>query len=161
MMLSNREKLLLVLLGTALAVVLLYFGVKGLRGYEAELSHRITQQEAMLARVEALEDELSRLNVEPRARGRNQPLISYVEQLAARNRLRDRVQLNLLSRRGDKNLEGIEIKVADMTLDEMVNFIHALENDRAGFVIEHLELTPAFRTKNRLRLLVRVLAYKS
>jgi len=147
-----------------LAVILLfsgvYFAVKGLTGKEADLRRRIALQEEVLKQAQALIDEKNRLNAQPVQKKLTQPLMGYIESLAEKHALTSRLQMNMLPEKAVSGLQGVEVKVNDLTLDEMVNLVHTLESADPMLVIDQLELAAAFRDKDLLRLTMRVLAIK-
>ena len=157
MLLSTREKLLIVILVALLLCTGLFFTARSMLEYERRLERRILAQSSLLQKASALSAELSRLQRPRRRKVRTRSLIGYVEQLADRIRLKDRIQLNLIARDAVSGLQGIDIKVDRLTLDEMVNLLYSLENADLLLVVNRLELSPSFRDKELLRLSMRVL----
>jgi general secretion pathway protein M len=158
--LSTREKLLIASLVGLLLVLGLYLGISGLHGHLAELRSRVQVREALLQKAAALSGELQRMQ-QPEARRqpvRTRSLIGYVEQLADGVGLRDRIQLNAIPTDPSSGLQGVDVKVERITLDEMVNLLYSLENADDRLIIDQLDLSPSFRDKDLLRLSMRVLA---
>jgi hypothetical protein len=144
----------LIFVAVALSVgALVYFVVSGLKGYEERLSQEVARKEALLTKVTLISESLA-------ARGRRKPLIGYIEQLAARNGLKDRIQLNLVPTDKARGVEAINIKLDNLSLDDMVSFIHAIENSKPVLVVDQMEITNSFRSQDQLRLSIRVLAQK-
>ena len=160
LVLSNREKALIAALVGLLLVLGLYFVGKGLRGHLQDLESRVRAQEAMLQRAAALTTELQRLQspLGNRPLRQQRPLISYVEELADRVGVRDRIQLNLIPTDARSGVQGLDIKLERLSLDELVQFLYTLENADQRLVIDQLDLSPSFRDKDLLRLSMRVLA---
>ncbi len=160
MVLSTREKLLIGVLVALLLALGLWFGLRGLSGHLEDLQSRVRVQEALLQRATTMNAELARMQQpaavhrSPRARS----LIGYVEQLADRVGVRDRIQLNLLPPDSRSGLQGLDVKVERLSLDEMVNLMYTMEDADYRLVIDQLELSPSFRDKDLLRLSMRVLA---
>jgi general secretion pathway protein M len=160
MVLSTREKLLIALLVALLALLGLYLGIGGLHGHLVELRSRVLVREALLQKAAALSGELQHMQ-QPQTRRqtvRTRSLIGYVEQLADGVGLRDRIQLNAIPTDASSGMQGVDVKVERMTLDEMVNLLYSLENADDRLIIDQLDLTPSFRDKTLLRLSMRVLA---
>jgi general secretion pathway protein M len=160
MVLSTREKLLVALLAVLLLGTGAYFGVEGLRERLAGLEERVGRQEALVRRAAALVSEAQRLE-QAGLRGQSTPsrsLIGYVEQLADRVGVRDRIQLNLMQRDPGSDFQGLDIRVDRLSLDEMVRMLYTLENAEYRLMIDQLEISPSFRDKDLLRLSMRVLA---
>lgn len=159
MVLSTREKLLVALLGVLVVVIGLYLGVGSLSGRLADLRGRVAVRQALLQKATALRAEMQRLSKagtvtrSPRAGS----LIGYVEQLSQRVGVRDRIQLNAIPRDTESGLQGLEVKVNNLSLDETVNLLYTLEDADYRLVIDQLELSPSFRDKDLLRLSMRVL----
>jgi hypothetical protein len=160
MVLSTREKALIGVLLALLVALGLYFGVKGVTGRLAALRSRVDVQEALLARAVAMDGEVLRMQQPRKARRapRNRSLIGYVEQLADRVNVRDRIQLNLIARDSRSGLEGLDIKVEQLSLDEFTQLLYTLEDAEYRLIIDQLDVSPSFRDKNLLRLSMRVLA---
>jgi hypothetical protein len=151
----------LIFVAVALSVgALVYFVVSGLKGYEERLSQEVARKEALLTKVTLISESLAQYNGRPAARGRRKPLIGYIEQLAARNGLKDRIQLNLVPTDKARGVEAINIKLDNLSLDDMVSFIHAIENSKPVLVVDQMEITNSFRSQDQLRLSIRVLAQK-
>ena len=159
-MLSKRERYLLLALAVVVVCGVLYFAVAGLRSYEAGLTAKISARESTLRDLQALSAELSRLGNLPKSIPLKVPLIGHVETLSRRFGIDDRVQLNLIPRDKDEGVEIVEAKLDRLTLDEMVKFIHAVEDGVPPMIVEHLELAPSFRSKSLLRLTMRIVVKK-
>ncbi len=159
-MLSNREKYLIGLLVVAVAGAMLYFAFRSLDGVESRLATQIASRKSTLLQAQALSLELARLESMPQGNRLEEPLIGYVEKIAKRARVADRIQLNLIPQDKNKEIETVEVKVASLNLDEMVNLVYAIENSNAPMVIDQFEISPSFRSKTLLRLSMRVSALK-
>ena len=160
MVLSAREKLLIGLLAALLLGFGLYAGVRSLHGNLVELRGRLLVREALLQKAAAVTGELARLQ-QPSTRRqpvRPRSLIGYVEQLADKVGVRDRIQLNLIPQESKSGLQGLDLKVERLSLDEMVNLLYTLEDSEYRLIIDQLDLSPSFRDKDLLRLSMRVLA---
>ncbi|MDH4248294.1 MAG: hypothetical protein OEW39_10800 [Deltaproteobacteria bacterium] len=160
MVLSQREKMLVGLLAVLLVMGVFYFSGRALRVQEQALKERITRQEEIIRQVTALQQKRTRLGVLPQSLPLTQPLIGYVETLSDRSSLKGRVQLNVVPGQISGDFQGVELKVDDLSLDELSFLIFTLESANPPLVIDQLELSPAFREKDLLRLTMRVLARK-
>lgn len=136
----------------------LFYGVRGFREMGEELQNRISTQESYLHRAKAIMGELEKLERLPKRRVRSRSLIGFVEQLANKINLKDRIQLNLIPKDNRSGLQGLNIKVDELTLDEMMGLIYALESAEMPLMIQQFELKPSFRNRDLLRLTLRVLA---
>lgn len=159
MVLSTREKLLVVLLAVMVVAIGLYLGVGSLSGRIADLHGRVAVRQALLQKATALNAEMQGLRQSaPVSRTpRTRSLIGFVEQLAQQVGVRDRIQLNAIPRDTASGLQGLEVKVNGLSLDEAVNLLYTLEDAEYRLVIDQLELSPSFRDKDLLRLSMRVL----
>lgn len=160
MLLSAREKMLIALLGCVLVVAAVFFAYRGLRGYEDTLDGRIQSAQAALRQATLLREEMARLQAGPHIEPLRQPLLGYLERLARQEGLADRLQLNLMPQDRSKNLEAVEVKLDSLTLDEMVGIVHAIESSRPPLIIDQFEISPSFRSRELLRVTLRVLAQK-
>lgn len=158
MVLSTREKVLIAAAVVAVLLGGLYFAARGVRAYETGLRQRIERQENVLRQARALRTELERLQGRAGGPTLNRPLIGYLERLAQRAQLGDRIQLNAVPQQVTAGLQGVEVKVDNLTLDELVDLLYIVENAEPKVVIDQMELSPAFREKDLLRLTMRVLA---
>lgn len=160
MVLSTREKALIGVLVALLVGLGVYMGVGGVREHLRQLENGVAVRESMLTKATALVGEVERMQkvAAPRRAARSGSLIATVEQMADRIGVKDRIQLNLIPRESSTGLQALDIKVAQLTLDEMVNFLYTLEDSDERLVIDQFELSPSFRNKDRLRLSMRVLA---
>ncbi len=160
MTLSRRE--ILLILGLALLAVgaSVYFLFSQLNGYEARLAREAARKKVQLGKTVELTQQLLGFSSKPSRRRRRKPLIGNVEQLASRAGLKDRIQLNLVPTDKAKDVEGIDVKLDNLTLDEMVAFLHAIEGAVPPLVVAQVDITNAFRSQEHLRLSVRILAKK-
>lgn len=158
MVLSRREKLLVGILAGLAALTILYFLVAQMRGWEQQLQKDISRQQFLLDKARILAAGLEKTAAKPRSRNKpKRSLIGYIERLAAQNALKDRVQLNRVAIDKSKGVEGIDIKLNNLTLDEMVKFLYEIENSKPPLVVDKVDISQSFRAKKKLRLTLRVL----
>ena len=159
MLLSAREKFLI----TVMVVLILftggYYGVGGLKKYEREIEEQLDSREGFLRKALLLEAQiLEQKRLAPKATPRRRPLIGFVEQLTNSLQLKGRVQLNLIPKEKSTGMQGIELKVDNLSLDEMVELVYILEDAKRPLIIDRFEVSPSFRTKKRLQLSMRILS---
>ena len=136
-----------------------YYGVGELKTYEREIEEQLEAREVFLGRAVFLEEQIrEQERLAPKATSRRRPLIGFVEQLANRLQLKGRVQLNLIPQEKSTGMQGIELKVDNLSLDEMVELVYTLEDAKRPLIIDRFEVSPSFRTKKRLRLSMRILS---
>lgn len=159
MVLSTREKILLSIMVVLVLVTTGYYGVLAMRKSERGMEDLIRVREKLLSRTVVLEQQIqAQSGLTPRHNGQQRPLISYVEQLSNKSRLKGRLQLNLIPQSSSNGLQAIDIKVDNLSLDEMMELVYTLENADRSLIIDRFELGPSFRAKKRLRLSMRVLS---
>ena len=158
MVLSNREKGLIAVLVLLLVLSGVYLGIQKALEVRQAKHNSILRRQAILTEAEVLKAQLAVFSRGSVRKVRAGSLISHVEKLAARISLNDQVQLNLLPQDKDRGVQGVEIKVNNLTLDDMVKLVHALESSPQQLIIDQMELSPAFRAQDLLRLSMRVLA---
>jgi len=155
MHLSEREKILLSVLAVLVLGTVVYFSVQGLTGYQRELEAELTRKRTLLTRVETLEESLRRLQRGTTTR-QAAPVIARLERMATQHGLQESLQLNPVPSPSDSGVEVVEVKLDNLTLDDAMRFIYAVENAEPVLVVEQLELNPAFRDRELLRLSLRV-----
>jgi hypothetical protein len=160
MVLSSREKSLLGLLALVLACVGLFFAAKTISGFENQLRARIESAQGTLQQIRAAREDLDKMRRAPRTPALQQPLLAYLEQLARKRSLSDRLQLNGVPQDRGKNLEAVEVKLDALALEELLGFVYDVENGNAALGIDQVELTPSFRSRDLIRLTMRVLAQR-
>lgn len=158
MVLSTREKALLVLLALVLAGAGAFYGLRALATHEQGLALELRRQQETLREAQALRREVARLERRPTARVLERPLIGHVEELAGRVGLGERIQLNVLPEQTLSGMQGVELRLDQLTLDELVQLLHTVENSEPALVIDQMELAPSFREQDLLRVNMRVLA---
>ena len=159
MLLSAREKFLISVMVVLFLFTGGYYGIGGLKNYEREIVERLEVREEYLRRAVLLEEQIQeQQRLAPKTTSRRRPLIGFVEQLARRLQLKGRVQLNLIPQKKSSGIQGIELKVDNLSLDEMVELVYTLEDAKRPLIIDRFEVSPSFRTKKRLRLSMRILS---
>lgn len=159
MLLSPREKFLIAVMVALILITGGYYAVGGLRTHVRDIAAQLEAREDFLRRAIILEEQIREQEIlTPKATLRRRPLIGFVEQLANRIQLKSRVQLNLIPQRKSTGMQGIELKVDNLTLDEMVKLVYTLEDAKRTLIIDRFEVSPSFRTKKRLRISMRILS---
>ena len=160
MVLSRREKLLLAALAILVVVAGLLFVSSRVNAYRGSLERRIFEAQTLLTRVVTISEQLSSQEAAPRKGGPRLSLIGHLEQLAERAAVKNRLQLNRIPQEKTKGLEGLEVKLDELTLDEMIAFIYSVENSDPVLVLDQLDISPSFRARDLLRVTLRVLSRK-
>lgn len=158
--LSIREKRLLLLMAVVLSATVIFFGIRQYMDYQTSVERRITQRTRQLDQAITLAAQLQQLSRTRVSTGRRRSLIGYLEQLSARVALRDRIQLNPRAISGSSNIEAADIRLDDLTLDELIRFMFLVEDSKPALVVDRFDISPAFRSNKLLRVTLRVLAEK-
>lgn len=159
MLLSAREKILITVMVTLMVFTGAYYGLGGLKTYERDIEEQLVAREVFLRRAVSLKEQIGKQQtLAPKATLRRRPLIGFVEQLINRLQLKGRVQLSLIPREKTTGMQGIELKVDNLSLDEMVELVYTVEDAGRPLIIDRFEVSPSFRTKKRLRLSMRILS---
>ena len=156
--LSKREKNLLMALGGLILLSILYFIISGMGGYAAEQKRQAERMEQLQIKVQALDASIKTSGPVRGNQASSKSLIERIELLSNVSNLKDKLQLNRVPLDKARGVEGIEIKMDGLSLDEMVHFIFSIEHAKPQIIIEQVELTQSFKGKGRLRLSMRVLA---
>ena len=160
MNLSTREKRLLLLMVVVLSATVIFFGLQQVVDYQASVERRITQRTRQLDQAITLAAQLQLLSRTKARTTRRRSLIGHLEQLSSRVALRDRIQLNPQATSSSSNFEAVDIRLDDLTLDELIRFTFVVEDSRPALVVDRLDVSPAFRSNKLLRVTMRVLAEK-
>ena len=160
MTLTSRERLLLVVLAVVLACGAVVLGWQRIADYRLNVQREVAQQERLLHQVRVAAQQLGELQRRPANSLGRVSLLGHLEQLAARISLRESLQLNQIAQTGSPNVEGVEVRLDNLTLDDLVAFVHAVEHSEPMLLIDRLEVSPNFRSRELLRLTARVLAEK-
>ena len=158
MVLTQLEKRLISMLAALLAAVVVVAVLRGLVGFQRGLAEQVDVDRRTLSQVQALDGELAQLERSKRTRGLEGSLIGYMEQLADRAGLKSRVQLNPITQNAAARVQAIDLKVDQITLDEMLKLLYTIENAEFILVIDQVEISPSFKEKDLLRVSLRVLA---
>jgi len=151
--LSEREKVLLIALGAVVLVILTGWGLRSLAGYQHDLTVQLDSDRDALNQLKALDTTVGPTGA-PRAVPRS--LAATMEDLLSRTGMRDRLQLNPVTQTG--KVQSMEVKAEQLTLDEMVRLVYAMENPDIPIQIDQFEIGPSFRDKQLLRVSIRVVA---
>ncbi len=160
MSISNREKLLLGVLALVLIVGSVWLVWQRVADYRFAVQSDVAIQERLLRQVNVAAQQMQDLTVRPASPLGRISLIGHIEQLAARLALKENLQLNQLAQTGSPNVEGVEVRLDNLSIDDLLAFLHAIEQAEPVMVIDRMEVTPNFRSKDLLRLTARVLAEK-
>lgn len=154
--LSSREKSLIGLMGAILLVFLAFLGFKFIQissgGSDDQLNLRIVD----LQQIRKLRQEWEQLNSLPEIPTSTLSLITILERTANSFQLKDSLQLNELPSISE-GLEGVQVKLENLNLDQVFHLLYFLENYRPVILIEPLEVS---RLPNSDVLRVSFRAYK-
>jgi hypothetical protein len=152
--LSERERLLLVVLAGVLGAAAVLWGLFALGGLQRGLEAELEANRATLTELRTLDAGLGGAGG-PRAGNRS--LAATMEDLLTRTGMRDRIQLNPVTQTGPGRVQAMEVKAEQLTLDEMVRLVYMMESPDTGVSIEQFEIGASFRDKEMLRVTLRVL----
>lgn len=156
--LSQRERLLISALGALLVLLGLWAGLRGMVKWQDGIAEQLETDRRTLIQVQAMDAELARLERAKRTRGFEGSLIGYMEQLTDRAGLKSRVQLNPITQTSGTRVQAIDLKIDQMTLDEMQRLLYTIENAEFILVVDQVDISPSFKEKDLLRVSLRVLA---
>ncbi|MBI3994074.1 MAG: type II secretion system protein M [Candidatus Lambdaproteobacteria bacterium] len=160
MTLTSREKLLLLVLAVVLACGMFVLAWQRIAEYRLDVRREVERQERLLRQVRVAAQQLDAARQRPASPLGRASLLGQLEQLATRLSLRDSLQLNQIAQTGSPNVEGVEVRLDNLSLDDLVAFVHAIEHSEPMLLIDRLEVSPNFRSRELLRLTARVLAEK-
>lgn len=158
--LTQREKNLIAILLACLAFLLVFTLITVVVGYQKGLVREAESKTKTLKRVALLYGAMGSSRKKPRKSSGRRSLLGDVEALAGRFGMKEKIQLNVVSSDKTKGYEGVDVKLDNLSLDELTEFVHAIESASPKLAIGQFEITSAFRSKDLLRLNMRVLAEK-
>lgn len=156
---SAREGALIGVLLLLLVVFGLIFGLRSYANWRENLERQIAQRQIVLQRLTALAQEQNLLN-NTAHRAPQPSLIGYLEARASQSQLQQRIRLNQLDLGQNAVYQAVEVLVDQLTLDETVFLIRAIEQADVPLAIEQLEISRSFRDTKLLRMSLRVLALR-
>lgn len=160
MILSKREKLLLAVLAVFLLGGGLFLATQKISNYKLDLRREIAKQERLLTQVHVAARRLEQYSKRPSKTLGRVSLIGHVEQLATNIALKNQLRLNPVAQTGMANVQGVDVRLDNLTMDDVLGFIHAVEHADPVLLIDRVEIIHNFRQKDLLRLTARVLAEK-
>ncbi len=170
MRLSGREKTILAVGGAFLAVVLFWIGVwEPVQGRLDLLQRRVEAKQAEYRQVRELARRFATLRariggIEAHLkRSRDFSILSYLESLAKRQRLQDRI-VQMKPKGGDTTRyyreSTVEIKMEKVRLAELVRYLFQVENSPELLRIKLLQIRPRFDDPDLLDVRFQVAAYE-
>ncbi|GAB4260100.1 type II secretion system protein GspM [Deferrisoma sp.] len=170
MRLSDREKAIVGLGAVAVVAVGFWLGVWEPVQAQIELwERRVEAKRAELRKVEELGQRYADLQGRIQGiernlkRSRDFSILSYLENLAKRQNLHDRI-VQMKPRPGEVTRyyreNAVEIRMEKVRLGEIVNYLFQVENSPELLRIKQLQMRPRFDDPNRLDVKFQVAAYE-
>ena len=170
LMLQRREQALVV--GAAALVLLLAlftFVIDPIRERAANLDRRLASAGRQLAELRTLRDDyrrqqrvIDRVDRRLRRQRRNFAIFSYLEQVAARTGVQDKIQsVNTLASPPNTEYreESVEVRMEGVTLGQLVDYLHRVENSPRILRIRRLQVGPTRDNRQLLSVRLRISAF--
>lgn len=140
MELSQREKILIAFMLLLGIVFLSSLILQKVEEQQQSLEKRTNIQQLQFKNVQKLEREWRQVNqVRPLATI-SRSLTSYMESMARDFNLQQQLQLNAINSGNSAGIEGVEIRLNPLNLDQMFDIIYFLENNRPVLLVKKLEI---------------------
>ena len=170
LMLQRREQALVV--GAAALVLLLAlftFVIDPIRERAANLDRRLVSAGRQLAELRSLRDDyrrqqrvIDRVDRRLRRQRRNFAIFSYLEQVAARTGVQDKIQsVNTLASPPNTEYreESVEVRMEGVTLGQLVDYLHRVESSPRILRIRRLQVGPTRDNRQLLSVRLRISAF--
>ena len=167
LMLQRREQALVV--GAAALVLLLAlftFVIDPIRERAANLDRRLASAGRQLAELRSLRDDyrrqqrvIDRVDRRLRRQRRDFAIFSYLEQVAARTGVQDKIQsVNTLASPPNTEYreESVEVRMEGVTLGQLVDYLHRVENSPQILRIRRLQVGPTRDNRQLLSVRLRI-----
>ncbi len=106
------------------------------------LETQLASRKQQLNEIRQLSDEWRALQQEPTAPLMKQPLSSFVEGIARDIQVQDHLQINALSN-PPEGTEGVQVLLDRLQLDDLMDVLYRLENNRPVLRLSQLDLSVA------------------
>ena len=167
LMLQRREQLLVI--GAAVLVVLLglfTFVIDPIRARAANLERRLASAGRQLAELQTLRDDyrrrkrvIDRVDRRLRRQRRDFAIFSYLEQVAGRAGVQDKIQsMNTLASPPSTEYteESVEVRMEGVTLPQLVDYLHRVENSPRILRVRRLQVGPTRDNRQLLSVRLRI-----
>lgn len=140
MEISQREKILIAFMLLLGIVFLSSLILQKVEEQQQSLEKRTDLQQSQFKNAQKLEREWIQVNqVRPLATI-SRSLTSYMESMARDFNLQQQLQLNAINSVNLEGIEGVEIRLNPLNLDQMFDIIYFLENNRPVLLVKELEI---------------------
>lgn len=166
-MLQRREQALVIGAGLLVLVLAFFtFVIDPILSRAENLDRRLMAAERQLAELQTLRNEylrqkqmIDRIDTRLRRRRRNFAIFSYLEQVAGRTGLQDRIQsMNTVASPPNTEYkeDSVEVRMEDVTLRELVDYLHRMERSPQVLRIRRLQISPKPGDRQMLSVRLRV-----
>ena len=167
--LQSRERLFIGGAGAALVLFLIFkLTIDPLFKYSAELDRQIVTARRQLAELRTMQQEYQRqksvvdsINSQLK-RQQNVAIFSRLEEFAGQTGIRNKIlymKPTVSTPSEVYNEESVEVKMEGVTLEQLVRYLHQIENSPQLLKIKRLEIKPRFDNRQILTATFRVSAF--
>jgi len=167
LMLQRREQLLVIGAGVLVLLLALFtFVIDPIRERAANLDRRLVTAGRQLAELRTLRDDyrrqkrvIDRMDARLRRQRRNFAIFSYLEQVAGRAGVQDKIQsMNTLASPPNTEYkeESVEVRMEGVTLQQLVEYLHRVENSPQILRIKRLQVGPTRENRQLLSVRLRI-----
>ena len=167
LMLQRREQVLVISAGVLVLLLALFtFVIDPIRARAANLDRRLATAGQQLAELQALRGDyqrqkrvIDRMDARLRRQRRNFAIFSYLEQVAGRAGVQDKIQsMNTLASPPNTEYkeESVEVRMEGVTLQQLVEYLHRVENSPQILRIKRLQVGPTRDNRQLLSVRLRI-----
>ena len=167
LMLQRREQLLVIGAGVLVLLLALFtFVIDPILARAANLDRRLATAGRQLAELQTLRGDyrrqkrvIDRIDNRLRRQRRNFAIFSYLEQVAGRTGVQDKIQsVNTIASPPSTEYkeDSVEVRMEGVTLQQLVEYLHRVENSPQILRIKRLQIAPGRENRQLLSVRLRI-----
>ena len=170
MNLSQREQRVLIGAGAFLVVMILYFGVDSIVQRYDKLESRIATKRGEIEKITRLRaqymeahKQLAEIKAKLDQMERGFSVLSFIEDLAKKQNIRENigsVKPKKIPLNDDYDENIVELKMDNVSLSELVDFIYKVENSGHLLKVKRLRIKTRYDNRDLLNVTMQVTTYK-
>ena len=167
LMLQRREQVLVIGAGVLVLLLALFtFVIDPILARAANLDRRLAIADRQLAELQTLRGDyerqervIDRIDNRLRRQRRNFAIFSHLEQVAGRTGVQDKIQsMNTIASPPSTEYkeESVEVRMEGVTLQQLVEYLHRVENSPQLLRIKRLQIAPGRENRQLLSVRLRI-----
>ena len=167
LMLQRREQVLVISVGVLVLLLATFtFVIDPILARAANLDRRLATAGRQLAELQTLRSDyqrqkrvIDRIDTRLRRQQRNFAIFSYLEQVAGRTGVQDKIQsMNTVASPPNTEYkeDSVEVRMEGVALQQLVEYLHRVENSPQILRIKRLQIGPARENRQLLSVRLRI-----